>query len=75
VSIKLGDTVKDTLTEFSGVVVAREQRLYASIRISIQPDRLEHGIPKDPVWLEECRCKKIKPKNKQKIGIRKDGPA
>ena len=39
-SIKLGDKVKDTITGFTGIAVARLEYLAGCVRISIQPQTL-----------------------------------
>lgn len=43
--IKLGSKVKDTLTGFEGIAVARTEWLYGCTRISIEPTQLEKGEP------------------------------
>ena len=39
-AINLGDTVKDRVTGFKGVAVARTEWQYGCIRITVQPDKL-----------------------------------
>ena len=44
-NIKLGDTVKDRITGFSGVVVAITHWLNGCKRVSVQPRTLHEGKP------------------------------
>ena len=46
-NLYLGDTVKDTISGFSGVVVARTEWLNGCIRICVQPKALHDGKPID----------------------------
>lgn len=39
--LKLGDIVRDTITGFKGVVIARTDWLNGCVRMSVQPDRLD----------------------------------
>jgi hypothetical protein len=41
--MKLGDFVKDTVTDFSGTVIARHEYLNGCIRLSLQPRELKDG--------------------------------
>lgn len=43
--LKLGDTVRDTITEFTGVVIAEHKYLNGCCRLSIQPKELKDGKP------------------------------
>jgi len=54
-NISLGSTVKDSLTDFSGVVVARIESLNKSPEVQVQPDLVRNGRPEDPTWLDESR--------------------
>ena len=46
-NIKLGDTVKDTITGFTGVVVCDSKWLHGCRRLSVQPRELKDGKPID----------------------------
>jgi len=48
--IKLGDKVRDNITGFEGVAIARTQWLHGCDRITIQPDRLD----KDGKTMDAC---------------------
>ena len=41
--MKLGDIVKDTVTDFEGMVVARHEYLNGCVRFSLQPRGLHDG--------------------------------
>jgi hypothetical protein len=63
--IKLGDKVKDKLTGFNGVAVARAEYLYGCIWVCVIPCKLQEGKPVEDIWFDEERLKIItnKPKN------------
>lgn len=46
-SLKLGDKAKDTISGFSGVIVAMTEWLNGCRRITIQPQELFEGKPVD----------------------------
>jgi hypothetical protein len=53
-TLKLGDTVKDKMTGFTGVVTGRAEFLYTVPSVKVQPQGLkEDGSPKEAVWFEE----------------------
>lgn len=41
--IKLGDKVKDKVTGFTGIAIARTEWLNGCIRVTVQPDKLADG--------------------------------
>lgn len=41
--IKLGDKVKDKVTGFTGIAIARTEWLNGCVRLSVQPDKLVDG--------------------------------
>jgi len=44
--IKLGQLVRDTLTGFEGVAVARTEWLFGCVRVTVQPKALDDkGVP------------------------------
>ena len=58
--IKLGEIVKDTVTDFEGMAVARCVYLNGCIRIEVQPKGLDKdGKIVDAVWIDESQlvCK------------------
>ena len=58
--IGLGDTARDSITGFEGVVVCVSQWLYGCRRISIQPRQLDpNGKPVDYASFDEPQCELI----------------
>lgn len=47
--IVLGDTAKDQITGFSGVVVSIHDYLNGCMRLGIQPTKMKDGKPVDPL--------------------------
>lgn len=45
--IELGDTARDTITGFTGVVVAKTKWLHGCERLTLQPQELKDGKPID----------------------------
>lgn len=50
--VKLGQTVKDTITGFEGVVTARCEYIVGPVRIEVSP--VNHAT-KVPEWFDEAR--------------------
>lgn len=50
--IKLGDLARDTITGFTGVVVAETKWLHGCIRLTLQPKALKDGKPIDNVTFD-----------------------
>lgn len=53
--VKLGSRVKDSLTGFKGVAVARTEYLYGCVRVCVEPEALKDGKPIDAQWFDEQR--------------------
>lgn len=51
--IELGDTAKDIITGYKGVVVSRTDWLWACTRFGIQSKKLKDGQPTDAQWFDE----------------------
>ncbi len=52
--IKLGSRVRDTITKFEGVVIARTDWLNGCRRFGVQSEKLDkEGIPTDAQWFDE----------------------
>ena len=43
--MKLGDTLRDTITRFTGVAVSRHEYLNGCVRFALQPSKLADGKP------------------------------
>lgn len=56
VKINVGDSAKDTITGFTGVVVARTEWLNGCARLTIQPSQLDKdGKPIDTFTFDEMQ--------------------
>lgn len=53
--IKLGDTVRDKLTGFSGIATARVEYLFNPPEIRVESTVLRDGKPVDGIWISEAR--------------------
>lgn len=56
---ELGQKVKDIVTDFTGVVVARTEYLNKCVRYGIQPTELKEGVPADWVYLDEGQLEAV----------------
>jgi hypothetical protein len=45
--MKLGDTIKDTITGFAGVCTSRHEYLNGCVRLTLQPREIKDGKPVD----------------------------
>ncbi len=54
--IQLGNKVRDTLTGFTGIAVARTEWLHGCSRFAIESPKLDkNGKPTDAQWFDEQR--------------------
>jgi len=60
--ITLGDTVKDKITGFTGIVIAYDVWDTGCIRIGIESQELKDGKPAGAIWLDTFRVELVKPK-------------
>lgn len=59
--IELGKRVKDVVTGFRGIAVARLDHLFRYPEIKVEPEQLdENGRPQEGVWFEEKRVEETK---------------
>lgn len=73
--INLGDVVRDRLTGFSGIVVARTEWLYGCLRITVQPEELnKDGGVRDSVTFDEMQVTLILPTAVQPASQTTGGP-
>jgi len=79
--IKLGDEVRDVITGFRGIAVARTNWLYGCDRIVIQPPVDKDGKHPDNISFDEPSVKRVKkekvkaPAKQKKTGGDKDDRA
>lgn len=63
-SLNLGDVVKDTITGFKGVIVARTDWLNGCVRMTVQPSKLEAGKIVDSVTFDVEQLELVHAKHK-----------
>jgi len=69
--IDLGSKVKDMITGFTGIAIARTEWLYGCTRIVIESQELKDGKPVAPSWFDEQRVEEITPVDETKIPVSK----
>lgn len=57
--IRLGSKVKDSLTGFTGIAIARTKWLHGCARVTIQPQDLKEGKIQDSETFDETRLEVI----------------
>ena len=57
--VNLGDKVRDTVTEFTGVVIARTEYLNGCARCAIQSLAFKDGLPTDAYWIDEMQLEVV----------------
>ncbi len=57
--INLGDKVKDTITGFTGIVIAKVEWLNGCRRYTVQRIGLNNGVPSDSQGFDEIQLKVI----------------
>lgn len=57
--VKLGSTVKDMISGFEGIVIARSEWLYGCNRLIVESKRLKDGKPTEGQWFDEQRIETI----------------
>lgn len=74
-AIKVGQTVRDLITGFEGVVTARIEFLYGCVRLTVEPKTLDKdGNPSDGFSFDEQRCEVVKA-TKPKVSKDSTAPA
>lgn len=64
--IKLGELVKDKLTEFKGTVIARAEYLYGCVWVCVVPKGLHDDKPIEDAWFDEARLEVVVQKKREK---------
>ncbi len=57
--VKLGSKVKDSITGFEGIAIARSEWMYGCTRIVVESQTLKDGKPIDGQWFDEQRIETI----------------
>lgn len=71
--VKLGQTVKDTISGFNGVATARCEYLFGCLQIQVTPKEMKDGVPVKSKWFDEPQLMGVVP-NKTSGGCRFDLP-
>jgi len=53
VDIKLGQKVRDEITGYTGIAVARTEWLYGCVRVTVQSSELHNGMPVEAYIVDE----------------------
>lgn len=72
--VKLGDTVRDIVTGFTGIAVARTQWLHGCDRIAIQPPVGKDGKPVDNAAFDIMQIEVLKSAKVAKTAKKTGGP-
>ncbi len=73
--IELGDTAKDSITGFEGVVIARTEWLTNCVRMTLQPKGLKaEGTPIDCCAFDEPSLVLVKKRNPPAPKVKVGGP-
>jgi hypothetical protein len=74
--IQLGDKVKDLVTGYEGIVIARTEYLNGCLRYGIQRTKLtKEGVPGAAEWIDEKQLVVVKAKAVKVEVQRTGGPA
>ena len=65
--VKLSDKVKDTITGFEGIVVARTEWLNGCVRCCIQSQELKDGKILDTVTIDEGQLEIVESGNRESV--------
>jgi hypothetical protein len=57
--IKLGDKVRDVVTGFEGIAIAKTEWLFGCIRFTVQPTKLDNGKILDTATFDEPQLRSI----------------
>ena len=60
--INLGDRVKDIITGFEGIAVARTEWMFGCVRVSVQPEKLKEGKQPESQVFDEPQLEIVKRK-------------
>ena len=72
--IKLGDVVKDVITNFEGIVTSKCKYITGCTHYGIAPLELKDGRPQESYWLDSQRIEFVKKSALSKSASPKGGP-
>ena len=73
--VQLGDMVRDTITDFEGIAIARSEWLGGCVRIGVQNKQMKDGKPVEETWFDENRLFIILHNSKTNQSTITGGPA
>jgi hypothetical protein len=73
-TIELGDIARDTITGFTGVVIAKTDWLHSCCRITLQPKELKDGKPVEAQNFDEPQLELIDLSGRRKTTPTNGGP-
>ena len=69
-TIQLGDTARDTITGFAGIVTARHEYLNGCVRLSLTTTTLDKdGMPQAPYTVDIDQLELVKATPRRTIGL------
>lgn len=71
---ELGDTLRETVTGFKGVVMVRAEYSTGCIHYGLQSSKLKDGVMQDWYWLDASRLELVKSR-KVKFNVDKNKPS
>lgn len=71
--IELGSKVKDKITGFQGVAIARYEWITGCVRYEVQPQKLKDGKPLDSSSFDEKRLEVVSPPTEVERSFRDHG--
>lgn len=72
--IELGDTVRDRITGYQGVAIARTEWLHGCRRITVQAPELKDGKPVDSATFDEPQLVLVQSAEEAREQVRTGGP-
>ncbi len=66
-TIKIGDTARDSVTGFEGMVVALTQWLHGCTRVTLQPQKLHDGKPIEAITFDLPQLVLVRAKDHQPL--------
>jgi len=71
--IKLGDKVKDTITDFEGIATIRSEYINGCVQFAVQPKGIKDGKMLEAEWVDEAQLVLVEDNNKKKTKPRQGG--
>lgn len=72
--INLGDYARDTITGYTGTVVARTEWINGCVRYIVQSNQLKDGVPLEPQHVDSQQLEVVKKENPIPSPAKTGGP-